>query len=102
MSISLTRNIGVVDSTIRGCLGFVLAVFGALIVKGTIGMVLVILSVPLLFTAIIGFCVGYVPSCISTRRDSTCWRSRETKEKDEKVVSAGIEVLWLLPRGIYD
>jgi|GEM_PF-5538181 len=34
--------------------------------------------------------------------DSTCWRSRETKEKDEKVVSAGIEVLWLLPRGIYD
>jgi len=102
MSISLTRNMGMVDSTIRGCLGFVLAVFGALIVKGTIGMVLVILSVPLLFTAIIVFCVGYVPSCISTRRDSTCWRSRETKEKDEKVVSAGIEVLWLLPRGIYD
>lgn len=72
MRLSLPYNMGMADRITRICLGIALAVLGTLIVKGAIGMVLVILSIPLVLSAVVGFCPGYLPLGISTRRDKTC------------------------------
>jgi hypothetical protein len=72
MRISLIQNMGKLDRTIRVCLGIALAVFGTLIIKGTIGIILVILAIPLVFFAIIGFCPLYVPFGVSTKSQGAC------------------------------
>jgi hypothetical protein len=98
MSISLRKNMGMVDRTIHGCVGTALVIFGVLTVQGTIGAILILLGAPLLLTAIIGFCPGHVPFGRTARRDSIISGSGDMKEKNE-IVSVGIETLWLMPRG---
>jgi hypothetical protein len=49
------------DRLARLCIGIVLAVFGAFIVTGAIGIVLLVPSIPLPLSAIVGFCPTYVP-----------------------------------------
>jgi hypothetical protein len=72
MKISLPQNMGILDRVARVCIGIVLAAFGTVIVSGTIGIFLIVLSVPLLLSAIVGFCPAYVPFGISTKRRETC------------------------------
>jgi hypothetical protein len=99
MRSSLTKNMRMAGRTICGCFGIALMVCGALFVKGAIGAVLVLLSAPLLLIAIIGFYQAYGPFGTPARWDNPSWGPGEIKKNDENVVSAGIEVLWLLPRG---
>lgn len=101
MTISLRKNMGMVDRAIRGCIGNAMVIFGVLIVQGTIGVILILLSAPMLLTAIIGFCPEHVPFGMTTRRDSIISWPGDMKETDE-IVSAGIETLWLMPRGEFD
>ncbi|MEW6348076.1 MAG: DUF2892 domain-containing protein [Thermodesulfobacteriota bacterium] len=68
MRLSIPQNMGIADRIIRVCLGIVLAILGSLIVKGAIGIFLVTVSALMLLTALIGFCPGYVPLRISTKR----------------------------------
>ncbi len=98
MSTSLKRNVGTADVTIRWGLGIALAVSGLLIVKGTIGVVLVLLSALLLSTAITRFCQGHVPFGITATRDGINHGPGDMGETCG-TVSAGIETLWLMPRG---
>ena len=100
MSISLRKNMEMVDRAIHAGFGTALVVSGTLI-QGIIGLILVLLSAPLLLSAIIGFCPGYDFFRMATRGNSMLNGSGETKGNDE-IVSAGIESLWLMPRGIYD
>jgi hypothetical protein len=72
MKISIIQNMGMLDRIFRICLGMALVVFGILIVKGAIGILLVVLSIPLVVSAIVGFYPGYVPLGISTKRRKTC------------------------------
>lgn len=72
MKISLSQNMGMADRIGRVCVGIALVIFGAFIVTGAIGTVLILLSVPLLLSAIVGFCPAYVPFGISTKRRETC------------------------------
>lgn len=102
MRSSLTKNMRMADRTIYGCFGIALMVCGALFIKGAIGAVLLLLSAPPLLIAVIGFYQRYGPVGSATRSDHPCWGPGEIKKDGEKVVSAGIEVLWLLPRGIYN
>ncbi len=60
---------GMLDRTVRICIGIVLVVLGVAVVKGTTGIALMILSLPLLMTGITGFCVLYIPFNISTKGD---------------------------------
>ncbi len=101
MTISLGKNMEMEDRAIHACFGTALVVSGTLIVQGAIGLILALLGAPLLLTAIIGFCPGYVPFEMGTRRNSTLKGPGDTRGND-KIVSAGIESLWLMPRGIYD
>ncbi len=98
MTISLRNNMGLVDRAIHGCIGIAMVIFGILIVQGTIGVILIFLSAPLLLTAIIGFCPGHVPFGMTARRDTIISGPGDMKENVE-IVSAGIETLWLMPRG---
>lgn len=72
MKISIRQNMGILDRIFRICLGIALILSGILIAKGTIGILLVVLSFPLFVSAIVGFCPGYVPLGISTKRQKTC------------------------------
>ncbi len=64
------RNMGTLDRTLRVCIGIVLIVLGVLVAKGTVGTIFMIISIPLFFTGITGFCPAYVPFGISTKRES--------------------------------
>ncbi len=57
---------------LRICLGIGLIVLGVLIVKGTLGTILMILSIPLLVSGTIGFCPTYTLLGISTKREGSC------------------------------
>ncbi len=72
MNISFSQNIGMVDRVVRVCIGIVLLILGAFFVSGAIGIFLIVLSIPLIVFAIVGFCPAYVPFGISTKRQQTC------------------------------
>jgi len=72
MKIPFQQNVGIADRMLRVCIGIVLIVLGILIAKGTIGTVLVILSIPLLVSGIAGFCPTYTLLGISTKREGSC------------------------------
>lgn len=55
MKIPFKQNVGMMDRFFRICMGTVLAVLGVLLVKGSVGTILVILSIPLLVSGSIGF-----------------------------------------------
>ncbi len=101
MSISLRKNMEMGDRAVNACVGAALVVSGAMVLQGAIGLILVLLSIPLLLIALTGFCPGYVPFERGTRRNSTFRGPGDTKGND-KIVSAGIESLWLMPRGVHD
>ena len=72
MKIPFQQNVGIADRMLRIGMGIVLIVLGILIAKGTIGTVLVILSMPLLVSGITGFCPTYTLLGISTKREGRC------------------------------
>lgn len=72
MKIPFQQNVGIADRMLRVGMGIVLIVLGILIAKGTIGTVLVILSMPLLVSGITGFCPTYTLLGISTKRKGSC------------------------------
>lgn len=72
MKIPFRQNMGMMDRMLRICIGVVLIVLALLIVKGTVGTILMILSIPLLVSGIAGFCPSYVLLGISTKRESSC------------------------------
>jgi uncharacterized membrane protein len=70
MKILRKQNVGALDRCFRICMGIVLAALGALIVKGTMGAILMILSIPFLVSGITGFCSIYALLGISTKQES--------------------------------
>jgi hypothetical protein len=72
MKIPFRQNVGMMDRMLRICIGIVLIVLAVLFVKGTVGTILMILSIPLLVSGIIGFCPSYVLLGISTKRENSC------------------------------
>ncbi len=72
MKISLSQNMGMLDRLVRVCIGIVLVLFGTFLVTGATGIFLIVLGIPLLLFAIVGFCPAYVPFGISTKRQQTC------------------------------
>jgi len=73
MKISLSHNMGVLDRFARFCIGIVLVLLAAFAVSGAMRTVLILLSIPPLLTAIVGFCPAYVPFGISTNQKQTCY-----------------------------
>jgi len=67
MNLHHEQNLGDVDREVRIWLGTILLASGALIVDGTIGIILSWLSIPVLFFAIVGFCPAYAALGISTK-----------------------------------
>jgi hypothetical protein len=63
---------GMLDRMLRVCIGIIVIVTGILSATETLGVILIILSIPLLVTGITGFCPGYVPFGISTKREGNC------------------------------
>lgn len=64
----MMKNMGRLDRTIRLLAAVVIAVLllaGA--VKGTAGIVLIVIAVILVLTTLIGFCPAYVPLKMSTK-----------------------------------
>jgi len=61
------KNVGPMDRCLRICIGITLIIVGAFYVKGTMGTVLFILSVPLILSAIFGVCPGYSILGVSTK-----------------------------------
>jgi len=72
MKVPFKPNVGMMDRMLRVGIGIALVVLGILIAKGTIGTVLVILSIPLLVSGIVGFCPTYTLLGISTKREGSC------------------------------
>lgn len=64
-------NMGTADRIIRPliALGIVALYFGG-VISGTVALVLGIVAIAFLFTSLVGWCPGYLPFGISTRRDS--------------------------------
>lgn len=72
MKIPFKQNVGMMDRCFRICMGILLVVLGVLFAKGSVGTILVILSIPLLISGIIGFCPTYILFGISTKREGSC------------------------------
>ncbi|MBI3609644.1 MAG: DUF2892 domain-containing protein [Nitrospirae bacterium] len=72
MKISFKQNMGRMDRCFRVCIGMVLLGLGTLVTKGTIGLILLVLSIPLLVSGTIGFCPSYLLFGISTKHESGC------------------------------
>ena len=66
------QNVSALDRVLRVSAGIILMLLSSLIVKGTIGTVLTILSVPLLISGITGICPTYTLLGISTKRETSC------------------------------
>ena len=64
----MKANEGKVDRIVRAIAGICLFVLGFLIVKGTLGLILGIISIALLITAALGFCGLYTLLKIDTTR----------------------------------
>lgn len=76
MKLHLTQNLGDLDREVRIWLGTILLASGALIVGGTIGMTLSLLSLPVLVFAIVGFCPAYAALGITTKGQATLGSER--------------------------
>ena len=72
MKIPFRQNVGMMDRMFRICTGLVLIVLGVLVVKGTVGTIFLILSIPLLASGISGCCPTYTLLGISTKREGSC------------------------------
>lgn len=68
----VNKNVGVLDRVVRMVAGIALAITGLTITKGMTGLILVALSVPLLASALLGFCPTYTLLKVSTKRKSDC------------------------------
>ncbi len=101
MTISPRESVGMFGRAIFGSVGTAQVILGALVVQGAIGLILILLSTPLLLTAMIGFCHKHVASGTTASRNSMIAGPGDMKENDE-IMSAGIETLWLMPRGEFD
>ena len=74
MKLPFKRNMGKLDRVVRSCLGITFLVTGLFFLTTTTGIILLILSIPLLGSGITGFCPTYVVLDISTLP-----RTEETK-----------------------
>ncbi len=101
MTILLSKNMEMMDRAIRACFGTALVVLVALVFSGITGVILVLLSAPLLLIAISGFCPGCVSFEMGSKQKSTLKSPGDTKGNDQ-IISTGIESLWLMPHGTYD
>lgn len=61
------QNMGILDRTLRASIGIGIIV---LVIQGAIGIIFMIISILFLVTGITGYCPGYVPLGISTKRKS--------------------------------
>jgi hypothetical protein len=68
----VSRNVGKLDRIVRTVLGTALIIAGAMFAGGGTGTVLYVLSVPLLLSAVLGFCPSYTLLGISTKREKGC------------------------------
>lgn len=68
MKITYNKNMGIFDRMIRVIIGIILIITGLSLITEVTGIVLFILSIPLLVTGITGFCPGYIPFGFSTNR----------------------------------
>jgi hypothetical protein len=68
----VTRNVGMLDRIVRIALGIGMIVAGATVARGTASTVLYVLSVPLIVSAVLGFCPSYTLLGISTRKERGC------------------------------
>lgn len=66
------QNVGSLDRVLRVSAGIILMFLSSLIVKGTTGTALTILSVPLLISGITSVCPAYALLGISTKRETSC------------------------------
>jgi hypothetical protein len=67
----MKKNMGNIDRTIRSLLAIVmLALYYFDVVSGTLGIVLIVLSVIFLLTSFISFCPLYAPFGLSTCKTS--------------------------------
>ena len=63
----MKKNMGAIDKTIRVLMALTFIVlFLADVIEGTLGIVLIVLSVVFLLTSFMGFCPLYAPCGIST------------------------------------
>lgn len=63
----MKRNVGIIDRAIRILVAIVIVgLYFAQIITGTLGIVLIVLSVVFLLTAILRFCPLYLPFGVNT------------------------------------
>jgi len=63
----MKKNVGTIDKVVRIVVAVVIAVlYFAGVIKGTLGIVLLVLGVVFLLTALINFCPLYLPLGIKT------------------------------------
>jgi hypothetical protein len=72
MKISFKQNVGMLDRCFRICAGIVLIVLASFFVQGIFGFVLMILSIPLVVSGVLGFCPSYSLLGISTVQGRGC------------------------------
>jgi len=70
--VKLNKNVGVMDRIIRLVVGTALIVAGLTVAKGTLAVIFLILSVPLLLSALLGFCPTYTILGFSTKQRDDC------------------------------
>jgi hypothetical protein len=70
--VKMSKNVGIMDRIIRFLTGTALIVAGLTVAKGTLGVILLILSAPLLLSALLGFCPTYTLLGLSTKRRDDC------------------------------
>jgi hypothetical protein len=68
----VNKNAGAMDRTIRLVVGIALIVAGLTVAKETLGIIFLILSIPLLISALLGFCPTYTLFGLSTRQRDDC------------------------------
>ncbi len=81
----MKRNIGTVDRVIRLLLAIVIAVLYQIgVIKGTLGIVLIVIAVIFLLTSIAGFCPLYALLGISTKKTQIQAPTAATLKKEIK------------------
>jgi hypothetical protein len=64
----MKTNMGIIDRVLRAVVAVVIiGLYSTNVVTGTLGIVLIVLSIVFLLTAFIGFCPLYLPLGINTR-----------------------------------
>lgn len=65
----MVKNMGTTDKIIRLLLAIVFAIlYFTKQIRGTLGIILIILAIIFLLTSLVGFCPLYVPFKISTKK----------------------------------